>query len=162
MAARALGWNRLSAGNKPGPALPGTVPRGGLWTALLTPAHQFRTGVVLAPERRKQLLDRAAGGRLISKDDYDAEYRHDRAPVPAPQASAPDLRTKTRPSPSSPETPIPRYALNGVRNANQQIRRLRCRAAAAPAGRPGSGRTWSPGRPGHRRDWCWQRWPCGQ
>ncbi len=62
----------------------------GLRTALLTPAHQFPTGVVLAPGRRHQLLDWAAGGGLIIEDDYDAEYRYDRAPVPALQASAPD------------------------------------------------------------------------
>jgi GntR family transcriptional regulator/MocR family aminotransferase len=67
------------------------LERSGLRTALLTPAHQFPTGVVLAPERRQQLLDWAAGGRLIIEDDYDAEYRYDRAPVPALQASAPEL-----------------------------------------------------------------------
>jgi GntR family transcriptional regulator/MocR family aminotransferase len=65
--------------------------RSGLRTALLTPAHQFPTGVVLAPERRQQLLDWAAGGALVIEDDYDAEYRYDRAPVPAVAASAPDL-----------------------------------------------------------------------
>ena len=67
------------------------LERSGLRTALLTPAHQFPTGVVLAPERRQQLLDWAAGGRLVIEDDYDAEYRYDRAPVPALQASAPEL-----------------------------------------------------------------------
>ncbi len=63
----------------------------GLPGALLTPAHQFPTGVVLAPQRRRALLDWAAGGGLVIEDDYDAEYRYDRAPVPALQASAPDL-----------------------------------------------------------------------
>ena len=59
---------------------------------LLTPAHQFPTGVVLAPRRRRDLLDWAAGAdALIVEDDYDAEYRYDRAPVPALQASAPGL-----------------------------------------------------------------------
>jgi GntR family transcriptional regulator/MocR family aminotransferase len=58
--------------------------------ALLTPAHQFPTGVVLAPERRRELLDWAgAVDGLIVEDDYDAEYRYDRAPVPALQASLP-------------------------------------------------------------------------
>src|SRR5215472_2782634 len=62
-----------------------------LRAALLTPAHQFPTGVVLAPERRRELLDWAtAADALIIEDDYDAEYRYDRAPVPALQASAPD------------------------------------------------------------------------
>ncbi|TQS40031.1 PLP-dependent aminotransferase family protein [Cryptosporangium phraense] len=59
----------------------------GLDTVLLTPAHQFPTGVVLAPERRRRLV---AWGGLILEDDYDAEHRYDRAPVPALQASAPD------------------------------------------------------------------------
>ena len=65
---------------------------GGLRAVLLTPAHQFPTGVVLAPRRRRDLLDWAAGANaLIIEDDYDAEYRYDRAPVPALQASAPGL-----------------------------------------------------------------------
>ena len=62
----------------------------GAQAALLTPAHQFPTGVVLAPPRRRALLDWAAGGGLVIEDDYDAEYRYDRAPVPAVQASGPD------------------------------------------------------------------------
>ena len=58
--------------------------------ALVTPAHQFPTGVVLAPERRRELLDWAAAvDALIIEDDYDAEYRYDRAPVPALKASFP-------------------------------------------------------------------------
>ena len=62
----------------------------GVPAVLLTPAHQFPTGVVLAPRRRRQLLDwAAAADALIIEDDYDAEYRYDRAPVPALQASAP-------------------------------------------------------------------------
>ena len=61
-----------------------------LRAALLTPAHQFPTGVVLAPQRRRELLDWAvAADAVIIEDDYDAEYRYDRAPVPALQAAAP-------------------------------------------------------------------------
>jgi GntR family transcriptional regulator/MocR family aminotransferase len=59
----------------------------GLETVLLTPAHQFPTGVVLSPARRRALL---AWPGLIIEDDYDAEHRYDRAPVAALQASAPD------------------------------------------------------------------------
>ena len=62
---------------------------------LLTPAHEFPTGVVLAPERRRSVLEWAAAGssrpRVVIEDDYDAEFRYDRAPVPAMQASAPHL-----------------------------------------------------------------------
>ncbi len=57
----------------------------------VTPAHQFPTGVVLAPHRRRELIDwaRATGG-LIVEDDYDAEHRYDRAPVAALQSLAPE------------------------------------------------------------------------
>ncbi|MGY1696122.1 MULTISPECIES: MocR-like pyridoxine biosynthesis transcription factor PdxR [unclassified Geodermatophilus] len=59
-------------------------------TVLLTPAHQFPTGVVLAPGRRRAVLAwaRERGG-LVVEDDYDAEHRYDRAPVPALQSAAP-------------------------------------------------------------------------
>jgi GntR family transcriptional regulator/MocR family aminotransferase len=57
---------------------------------LVTPAHQFPTGVVLAPERRAALLDWAARGGLVMEDDYDAEYRYDRPPVGAVQGLAPE------------------------------------------------------------------------
>jgi GntR family transcriptional regulator/MocR family aminotransferase len=59
-------------------------------TALLTPAHQFPTGVVLSPSRRRALLTWAAAGNLVIEDDYDAEHRYDRAPVRALQPSAPE------------------------------------------------------------------------
>jgi GntR family transcriptional regulator / MocR family aminotransferase len=55
-----------------------------------TPAHQFPTGVVLAPARRAALLEWAAGGGLVMEDDYDAEYRYDRLPVGAVQGLAPE------------------------------------------------------------------------
>ena len=64
--------------------------RTGVTTALLTPAHQFPTGVVLAPARRRALLEWAAEGGLVVEDDYDAEFRYDRPPVPALQGLAPD------------------------------------------------------------------------
>lgn len=66
------------------------LARSGAGIALLTPAHQFPTGVVLAPGRRRELLAWANQGGLVLEDDYDAEHRYDRAPVPALQASAPD------------------------------------------------------------------------
>src|SRR6185437_11475833 len=62
---------------------------------VVTPAHQFPTGVVLAPHRRRALTDWARSGRrdgrLIIEDDYDAEHRYDRAPVPALRASLSEL-----------------------------------------------------------------------
>jgi GntR family transcriptional regulator/MocR family aminotransferase len=50
---------------------------------LLTPAHQFPAGVVLDGERRRELMRWAGDGGLIIEDDYDAEHRYDRPPVPA-------------------------------------------------------------------------------
>ncbi len=50
---------------------------------LVTPAHQFPTGVVMSGARRRELLDWASAGGLIIEDDYDAEHRYDRPPVPA-------------------------------------------------------------------------------
>jgi GntR family transcriptional regulator/MocR family aminotransferase len=62
----------------------------GVRTVMVTPAHQFPTGVVLAPQRRRELLAWAeSADGLIIEDDYDAEYRYDRTPVPAMHASDP-------------------------------------------------------------------------
>ncbi|MFH8582803.1 aminotransferase-like domain-containing protein [Streptomyces celluloflavus] len=59
--------------------------------ALLTPAHQFPTGVSLHPDRRAAAVNwaRATGG-LILEDDYDGEFRYDRQPVGALQGLDPD------------------------------------------------------------------------
>jgi GntR family transcriptional regulator/MocR family aminotransferase len=57
---------------------------------LLTPAHQFPTGAVLAPERRAALVEWAEQERLIVEDDYDSEYRYDRVGVGALQGLAPE------------------------------------------------------------------------
>jgi GntR family transcriptional regulator/MocR family aminotransferase len=56
---------------------------GGAAAVLLTPAHQFPTGVVLDGHRRRELMGWANDGGLIIEDDYDAEHRYDRPPVPA-------------------------------------------------------------------------------
>jgi GntR family transcriptional regulator/MocR family aminotransferase len=50
---------------------------------MLTPAHQFPTGVVLDGARRRELREWASDGGLVIEDDYDAEHRYDRPPVPA-------------------------------------------------------------------------------
>jgi GntR family transcriptional regulator/MocR family aminotransferase len=58
---------------------------------LVSPAHQFPTGSVLAPERRRALIAWAEReSAFVIEDDYDAEYRYDRAPVGALQGLAPD------------------------------------------------------------------------
>ncbi|MEJ3658872.1 PLP-dependent aminotransferase family protein [Actinomycetes bacterium KLBMP 9759] len=54
----------------------------GLRAVLVTPAHQFPSGTVLAPERRAALLRwaREVDG-VVLEDDYDAEFRYDRRPI---------------------------------------------------------------------------------
>jgi GntR family transcriptional regulator/MocR family aminotransferase len=59
--------------------------------ALLTPAHQCPTGAVLSAGRRAAIARWAQGEDvLLIEDDYDAEYRYNRAPVAALQALAPE------------------------------------------------------------------------
>ncbi|MBA2946052.1 MocR-like pyridoxine biosynthesis transcription factor PdxR [Streptomyces himalayensis] len=62
----------------------------GVRAVLLTPAHQFPTGVVLTGERRRELMDWARAGGLVLEDDYDSEHRYDRPPVPALQPMLPE------------------------------------------------------------------------
>jgi len=57
---------------------------------VLTPAHQHPTGAVLAGERRRALLAwLARHDAVVIEDDYDAEYRYDRAAVGALQGLDP-------------------------------------------------------------------------
>jgi GntR family transcriptional regulator/MocR family aminotransferase len=58
---------------------------------VVSPAHQNPMGGVLSPARRQQLLawaDRVSG--FVIEDDYDAEYRYDRAAVGSLQGLAPE------------------------------------------------------------------------
>jgi GntR family transcriptional regulator / MocR family aminotransferase len=58
---------------------------------VLTPAHQHPTGVVLSGERRGALKTwLRERGTIAIEDDYDAEYRYDRAAVGALQGLEPD------------------------------------------------------------------------
>jgi GntR family transcriptional regulator/MocR family aminotransferase len=58
---------------------------------LVAPAHSYPTGAVLAPARRIALVEWAeATGALIVEDDYDAEFRYDRAPIGALQGLRPE------------------------------------------------------------------------
>ncbi|MEU7169793.1 PLP-dependent aminotransferase family protein [Streptomyces morookaense] len=58
---------------------------------VVTPAHQWPTGVVLAAERRLALIEWARRcDAFVIEDDYDAEFRYDREPVGALQGLAPD------------------------------------------------------------------------
>ena len=63
----------------------------GARVAVVTPAHQSPTGVVLAASRRHALVDWAGRhGAFIVEDDYDSEFRYDREPVGVLQGLAPD------------------------------------------------------------------------
>ena len=63
----------------------------GARVVVVTPAHQWPTGVVLAAERRLELIAWARErDAVIVEDDYDAEFRYDREPVGSLQGLAPE------------------------------------------------------------------------
>ncbi|HWF27501.1 MAG TPA: PLP-dependent aminotransferase family protein, partial [Mycobacterium sp.] len=58
---------------------------------LVAPAHSYPTGAVLSPARRTALIEWAQDNDvLVIEDDYDAEFRYDRAPIGALQGLAPE------------------------------------------------------------------------
>ncbi|MDX3641023.1 PLP-dependent aminotransferase family protein, partial [Streptomyces sp. MB09-02B] len=69
----------------------GPLRESGVRAVVTTPAHQFPTGIAYTARRRGDLLDwaRAVDG-LIVEDDYDGEFRYDRAPVGALQGLDPE------------------------------------------------------------------------
>ncbi|QKW40277.1 PLP-dependent aminotransferase family protein [Actinomadura sp. NAK00032] len=67
------------------------LARSGARAVLVTPAHQYPTGVVLSPARRAALIAWARDvDGLILEDDYDAEFRYDRDPVGCLQGVDPE------------------------------------------------------------------------
>jgi len=69
----------------------GALADSGVRAVVLTPAHQWPTGVVLTAGRRLALVAWAAShDAVIIEDDYDAEFRYDREPVGALQGLAAD------------------------------------------------------------------------
>ena len=73
----------------------------GAAAVMLTPAHQFPMGVVLDGARRRDLQQWARDGGLIIEDDYDAEHRYDRPPVPPCTRRSPGRSATPAASPSS-------------------------------------------------------------
>ncbi|MDQ0579569.1 MocR-like pyridoxine biosynthesis transcription factor PdxR [Streptomyces rishiriensis] len=63
----------------------------GVRTVVTTPAHQFPTGIAYSARRRAELLDwaRSVDGFVV-EDDYDGDFRYDRAPVGALQGLDPE------------------------------------------------------------------------
>lgn len=69
----------------------GKLAATGARAVIVTPAHQWPTGVVLAPDRRHALIDWAVRqDAYVIEDDYGAEFRYDREPVGALQGLAAD------------------------------------------------------------------------
>ncbi|HEU5389012.1 MAG TPA: PLP-dependent aminotransferase family protein [Streptosporangiaceae bacterium] len=68
----------------------GELPGSGADAVMITPAHQFPAGAVLSGPRRGELAGWLRGtGAIAVEDDYDAEYRYDRAPIGALQGIEP-------------------------------------------------------------------------
>lgn len=69
----------------------GPLRRSGVRAVVTTPAHQFPTGIAYSARRRTELLDwaRRVDG-LVIEDDYDGDFRYDRAPVGALQGLDPE------------------------------------------------------------------------
>ncbi|MGI5400477.1 PLP-dependent aminotransferase family protein [Streptomyces sp. CA-135486] len=69
----------------------GPLSASGVRAVVTTPAHQFPTGIAYSAQRRAELLGwaRAVDG-LIVEDDYDGDFRYDRAPVGALQGLDPE------------------------------------------------------------------------
>ncbi|MGW7659056.1 MocR-like pyridoxine biosynthesis transcription factor PdxR, partial [Streptomyces sp. NPDC054756] len=73
-----------------GPAM-GPLRASGVRCVVTTPAHQFPTGIACSARRRAELLDwaRSVDG-FVLEDDYDGDFRYDRAPVGALQGLDPE------------------------------------------------------------------------
>ncbi|MGW7257941.1 MocR-like pyridoxine biosynthesis transcription factor PdxR [Streptomyces sp. NPDC054834] len=69
----------------------GPLRASGVRAVTTTPAHQFPTGIAYSARRRAELLDwaRSVDG-VVLEDDYDGDFRYDRAPVGALQGLDPD------------------------------------------------------------------------
>ncbi|WP_234542861.1 PLP-dependent aminotransferase family protein [Streptomyces shenzhenensis] len=70
---------------------PGPLHASGVRAVVTTPAHQYPTGIACSAGRRTRLLDwaRSVDGLLL-EDDYDGDFRYDRAPVGALQGLDPE------------------------------------------------------------------------
>ncbi len=97
----------------------------GARVVVLTPAHQWPTGVVLAAERRHRLVTWARErDAIVIEDDYDAEFRYDREPVGSLQGLA---RLPYRAAPRASVTRAPttlcgRWYAPGSRSATSALR----------------------------------------
>ncbi|EPD62412.1 PLP-dependent aminotransferase family protein [Streptomyces sp. HGB0020] len=69
----------------------GPLRESGVRAVVTTPSHQFPTGIAYSARRRTELLDwaRSVDG-VVLEDDYDGDFRYDRAPVGALQGLDPE------------------------------------------------------------------------
>ena len=89
-AAARAGWETVPVPVSTAASTSTLSPRAGVRVVVVTPAHQWPTGVVMAPERRHALVTWAdRHDATIIEDDYDAEFRYDREPVGVVQGLAP-------------------------------------------------------------------------
>ncbi|MFF2778432.1 PLP-dependent aminotransferase family protein [Streptomyces sp. NPDC058052] len=70
---------------------PAPLLAAGLRAVVVTPSHQFPSGIAWSAQRRGMLLDwaRTVDGYVL-EDDYDGDFRYDRAPVGALQGLDPE------------------------------------------------------------------------
>jgi len=69
----------------------GALRRSGARLALVTPAHQYPTGVMLSASRRRALIRWAEEKQgFVLEDDHDAEFRYERLAVGCLQGLAPE------------------------------------------------------------------------
>ncbi|MGW7310429.1 MocR-like pyridoxine biosynthesis transcription factor PdxR, partial [Streptomyces sp. NPDC054835] len=70
---------------------PGPLAASGVRAVVVTPSHQFPSGIAYSARRRAELLDwaRSVDG-FVLEDDYDGDFRYDRAPVGALQGLDPE------------------------------------------------------------------------
>uniref|UniRef100_UPI00278C4564 aminotransferase-like domain-containing protein n=1 Tax=Streptomyces venezuelae TaxID=54571 RepID=UPI00278C4564 len=70
---------------------PEPLAASGVRAVVVTPSHQFPSGISWSAERRAALLDRVrAVDGYVLEDDYDGDFRYDRAPVGALQGLDPE------------------------------------------------------------------------
>src|ERR671924_670368 len=102
--------------------------------AVVAPAHQFPTGVVMAPARRLALVEWAATNEsLVIEDDYDAEFRYDRKPVGAVQGLDPGRVAHVG---TASKTLAPGVRLGWISLPTDLVEEVRARKITADSGSP--------------------------
>jgi GntR family transcriptional regulator/MocR family aminotransferase len=113
---------------------PAELPGLGADAVVVSPAHQFPTGAVMAPARRRALIAWAVTHRgLVIEDDYDAEFRYDRTPVGAVQGLDPERVAHVG---TASKTMAPGVRLGWISAPAELVSDLLARKSAADSGSP--------------------------